>query len=351
MTTLVLHAGSEYADGGAIQRDLLGWRDQLAALGVLLSPGSSPLEWRETAQGVLGGSLSAGARALLTTAQASDASVVLLSSDVLADALTSPDEVSALVETAAAEGVDLRVVVVVREQIGYLNSLYCRRVVTLESAKSFADFATTSVPAHRFDYVASFGAIADHDGVDLVAIPYPQLVSNGAGRAVLAAAGLSDEQLAGLPADSSGPDPVPGPVLVGASRLLRKGMRRLGMINEIGRTRLRVLTEDLGARAAAGGWDSTEFWGWDPPLRRAMAEEHADGNEMFARFVWGTPWPEPWSTGRVARADLAVLQPAIMHDVLTTVADLLTGLTENPAVLGSPRGSPGPRSGYDDLDD
>ncbi len=84
------------------------------------------------------------------------------------------------------------------------------------------------MPAHRFDYVASFGAIADNDGVDLVAIPYPELVASGAGRAVLEAAGLSTEQLAGLPADSSRPDPAPGPVLVGASRLLHKGVRRLG---------------------------------------------------------------------------------------------------------------------------
>ncbi|MGI8701251.1 MAG: hypothetical protein ACR2JU_08605 [Nocardioidaceae bacterium] len=335
MTTLVLHAGAEYADGGAVHEQLSAWREELAAAGVVLPPGRSPHEWRETGHGLLQSGAAPAATAAAGTwlreATEAGARAALLSSDALSDALTSPEQAATLSRLATSFGVDVRVVVVVREQVGYINSLYCKRVLALESARSFAEFATTSVPAHRFDYVASFGAVADTDGVDLVAVPYPDLLSVGAGTAVLRAAGLDGT---GLPAETAAPAPVPGPVLVGAARLLHKRLRRLSMFHEHGKARLRILVDRLAQRAAAASWESTTFWGWDVALRRAVEAEYGASNEMFAEFVWGTPWQEPFSTGKPQRVDLADLEPAVLHDVLTSVDTLVEGLAKGTLDLG-----------------
>lgn len=335
MTTLVLHAGAEHADGGAVHQQLVTWRSELAGMDVWLPPGQTPVEWRETGLSLLRGAAgptNAG-RAWLQEALAADARALLLSSDALSDALTSPEEAAGLADMARELGLDVRVVVVVREQIGYINSLYCKRVLAMETARSFTEFATTSVPAHRFDYVASFGAVADTDGVDLVAVPYPRLVSAGAGRVVLEAAGLKDCADV-LPVDTVSPAALPGPVLIAATRLLHKRLRRMGMFHEHGKARLRNLVDRLGQRAVDVGWESTAYWGWDVALRRGVEEEYAATNDLFAEFVWGTPWEEPFSTGRTQRFDLADLEPPILHDVLRMVDGLVEGLSKGQLDLG-----------------
>jgi hypothetical protein len=325
---LVLHAGAEFADSGAVHRDLVAHRAALRAVGVMLPRDDDVPSWRETAFGLLRGEPTA--MALVAEAREQEAEILLVSSDLLADALASPDEAGRLAVRAANEGLEVRVVVVVREQVGYINSLYCRRILNLDTARGFAEFSALAVPAHRFDYVASFGAIADTTGLDLIALSYPEVRTAGAGRAVVEAAGLS----AGvpdflLPADSAF-EPLPGPVLIGATRLLHKRLRRLNSFHEQGKGPLRPLAHKLAVRAHEAGWDDSEYWGWDAPLRRRVMEEYADSNDAFAEFVWGTPWPEPWSTGRARRADLADLDPPVLHDVLTTIDDLVRQADPRP---------------------
>lgn len=284
------------------------------------------MRWCDTAKGLLKREPSA----MRLLAQASDqgAEVVLVSCDTMGDALVSPGQTARLASLATDEGLAVRVVVVVREQIGYINSLYCHRVRGLDTARSFAEFAETSVPAHRFDYVASFGALADTPGLELVAVPYPDLRDKGAGLAIVEAAGLSGPVPSGSAATI---DPDPGPVLIGATRLLHKRLRRLNVFHELGKPRLRPLADQLAARATESGWDSTSFWGWDARLRRSIKEEYGPSNDVFAEFVWGGPWPEPWSTGRPHRVELADLEPNVLLDVFSTVETLLDSVVPQPA--------------------
>lgn len=328
MTRLVLHAGAEFADRGAVQRDLVAHRAALRDMGVLVPTRDSESSWREVAAGLLRGN--ASAMSLVTKARETGAEIVLVSSDVLADALASPDEASGLAERAAAEGFEVRVVVVVREQVGYINSLYCQRILNLDTARSLANFAVGALPAHRFDYVASFGAIADTPGLELVAVPYPELLAKGAGRAVLEAAAPTGTIPEALGPSASMYNEMPGPVLIGATRLLHKRLRRLNAFHEQGRTLLRRSAKLLRERAAMGGWDENEYWGWNPAMRQAIVEEYQDSNAAFAGFVWDTEWPEPPSDGTQQRVDLPDLDPPLLREVLSTVDDLVEQAIEQP---------------------
>jgi hypothetical protein len=192
----------------------------------------------------------------------------------------------------------------------------------METSRSLSQFAAQAVPAHRFDYVASFGAIADTEGLELTAVSYADLLSLGAGRSVVQAAGLDPALAEAIGADKADPPQLPGPVLLEAARLLHKRFRWLNAFVEEGKPRLRELTAQLAAASVDAGWDSTEYWGWTPENRRAVEEEYEESNAIFAEFVWGTPWPEPWSAGRRERVDLADLSPRLLRDVLTRVEDL-----------------------------
>jgi hypothetical protein len=284
--------------------------------------------WREVATGLIRGTTSA--MSLISRARESNAEIVLVSSDLLSDALVSPEEATQLANRAAAEGLDVRIVVVVREQVGYINSLYCKRIMNLETARGLDEFAALATPAHRFDYVASFGAIADTPGLELVAIPYPELLAKGAGRAIVEAAAPT----APIP-DSLGPsesafDPTPGPVLLAATRLLHKRLRRLNAFHEQGKAPLRPYTQKLKERAEKAGWDTHGYWGWTPAESAAVQQEYSESNAAFAEFVWGSEWTEPAEEGRLNRADLPDLAPALLRGVLTTVDKLVQEAIDQP---------------------
>jgi hypothetical protein len=328
MTRLVLHVGAEHADQGAVQRDLVTHRDALREAGIMVPNRDTAASWREVATGLLRGTSSA--TSLISRARESDAEIVLVSSDLLSDALVSPDEAAQLAHRAAAEGLDVRIVIVVREQVGYINSLYCKRIMNLETARGLDEFAALATPAHRFDYVASFGAIADTPGLELVAIPYPELLAKGAGRAVVEAAAPTASIPAALGPSDSGFEPLPGPVLLAATRLLHKRLRRLNAFHEQGKAPLRPYTQKLKERAEKTGWDTAAYWGWSPAEREAIAEEYRESNDAFAEFVWGTSWPEPPSDGRLNRVDLPDLAPALLRGLLTTVDKLVQEAIEQP---------------------
>lgn len=330
MTTLVIHAGAEFADAGAVHQDLVSRRAELTAAGIVLPSRDDVPSWHQTAHGLFTLTRSPLALDLLTRARESASAVAVISSDIFADALTSPDACVRLVETAATQGISVKIVVVVREPIGYINSLYCRRILNLETARSFEAFASLASPAHRFDYVASFGPIVDTDGLELVAVPYPDLLAKGAGRAVLDAAGITGAAVDAIALPPSHQSRLPGPVLIAATRLLNRRLRRLQVFEEEGRPRMRTLVEQLASHAKEARWDSTEFWGWEVPVRRAAAEEHAASNEMFADFVWGTSWPEPYSVGPPVRTDLADLAPQRLRDVFDTVDRLVRSAVHRP---------------------
>jgi len=319
MTRLIVHAGTEFVDGGTVLADLVRHRETLRAGGVLIPHRSDLAAWRELSAGLL--RAAPATMALLTEARETGADALLLGSDLLADALTSPDAAARLAALAREEDLDIQIIVVVREQVGYINQLYCHRVLSMETSRNLAQFAAQAVPAHRFDYVASFGAIADTAGLTLKAVPFSDLVSRGAGRCVVEAAGL-DAGLAEQVAETRLAVPrLPGPVLIEAVRLLHKRFRWLNAFAEEGKSRLRDLTGQLALAAAEAEWDTTEYWGWSPQQAQAVQEEYAEGNDGFAQFVWGTSWPEEWGTGQQERIDLADLPPKVLRQVITTVED------------------------------
>src|SRR4051794_25664702 len=102
MTTLVLHAGAELVDRGAVIRELSRHRAELAAAGVVLPPGADPGAWRRSTTELLRRDPAAVAR--LVEAKSSGAEIVLFSSDTAGDTLAVPDEAARLADLGAEQG-------------------------------------------------------------------------------------------------------------------------------------------------------------------------------------------------------------------------------------------------------
>lgn len=181
-------------------------------------------------------------------------------------------------------------VVVVHEQLAHLNALYCQAVLSGEVVSGFDVFAKRRVDSGRHDYGGRLLDLLDEPGA--VAVPAGRL---GPG------------------------DPLPGPVLVGAIRILHKRLRHVQREQQDGPDPLAAAIADLMSRATDHSWDSIEFWGWQPAEADRAAEHFAPGNAEFAERAWGTEWPDPAPSRDQTRIDLAGSDPAVASDVFESI--------------------------------
>lgn len=333
MTRLVIHAGTHATDARAICGQLASWRGRLDALGVRLHP-EDPDAWaadiRAMADDEAPPALVQAARRALRDGKA----MLLLSSEGLEDSLREPADVASLEAFGRAMGMEVTVLCLLRDQLGYLNELYCDRVLHLQTARGFASFTAAPDPAGRFDYGKAFDVVLDARELGFSAVRYDPNQDGTQGRSLLEAAGVPSAAVASLPAGSMR-EPLPGPVLVAATRLLFKRAWRLGMFNRLPRRRLLDAVATLRRHGDEQAWDEAPFWGWSEPLRRAAVARYQPGNDVLASALWGRSWGDDWESGRYVDLDLAASSSALVVDVLLTVDGLIKDLRAEKAALAT----------------
>lgn len=334
MTRLVVHPGTHATDWWAMQRQLVRWRAPLAALGMRLHPADDPGAWLSSARSLAEGRRPRHLVEAARRAVRDEAPSVLVSSEKLEDAVRDRARLANLADFARGLGMSLTVLVVVRDQLGYLNWLYCDRIAHLQTARDFASFVADPSPAARFDYATAFGHVHRADDIDLVAVPYSAMRPGAQAKAVLVAAGVPAGEVERL-AETHVGDELPGPVQVAATRLLFKRLWRLGLLDTVPRRILVEVTKDLGTQADDRGWDDEPFWGWDPSLRDAAIARYRPSNDAFAAAVWGRPWGDSWETGEYVDVDLPASAPGLVVDVLGTV-DLIVKQVRAAKPAGDP---------------
>lgn len=338
MSLLVLHAGAEFCDGAIVQQELGTWASRLEELGVVTGGAHDTRSWRELGLGLVRGNGSAPAEGLLAKL-AAGATAAVVSADALCDALHPPKRAEAFAARMREREIEVRVVVFVREQIGFINHLYTRRLLNLDTARGFPEFVSDPVPPHRFDYAASYGSVADTAGLDLVAHSYPDMLEHGPTNLLLRAAGVDESVLTALPASGAAVDGEPGPVLVAATRLLHKRLRRQKMFEVRTKPELRELGRRLRETCAERNWDEGTFWGWDEDGASEAAEEYRLSNDLFAQFVWGTDWQEPFSSAPQQVTDLPGLEPDLVREIVDTVDGLVKEAVSGRAILAPTGGA------------
>lgn len=337
MRRLVVHAGARQTGWAPTQRQLVQWRAALSRVDVRIPAADDPAAWHRLTRAALGVGDPADLEALLASAAADD--TVLLGSDEAEDLLQDADRVGALAALARRHGGEAVVVLFLRDQLDQVNRSYCRRVLDLRTAVSFEEFAREAAADQRFDPRRRCAALLAADGLTLAAVPSSGVDPARPAAAVLAAAGkaVPDD----LPA-AGRPDPVPGPTLVAATRLLHKRLWRRGSFQRHDRADLVGLARRLRQAAEERGWDDAEFWGWTPTVRKAVAGPLVEADSAFAAQVWGTPWPVDGGSRQARVTRLTTAAPALVADVVDTVQGLV--LEADPKHTHTPGRRPTVRS-------
>ncbi len=325
MTRLVVHAGTHATDWEAARQQLVTWRAALADAGVRLSPGDDADSWAATARDLASGE---PPQELVKEAQAAvhdGATALVLGSEQLEDQLRDEAALRHLAEFAAGLGMALTVTIALRDQLGYLNELYCDRVTHLQMARDFQTFVSAPQPAERFDYATALDLVTRAADIEVAAVPYAEMSDGSQARDLLGSAGLWRADLDGLP---PGPtrEYLPGPVLIAAMRLLFKRIWRLGMFKTLSRGRLLHAARILRDHAHEHNWDTVPFWGWTETAREAAVLRYRADNDAVAGTLWGKPWPAAWESGTYVDVDLAASDPALVVDLLVTVDNLVKDL-------------------------
>lgn len=332
MTRLVVHAGTHATGWKATQRQLVSWREALAGLGVHLHPADASEPWLSDGFDLATGVSPPAVVDAAERAVREGADILLLSSERLEDSLRDPDRLANLVSFAQGLDMPLTVLVVLRDQLGYLNQVYCERVSHLQMARSFSTFAADPSPPGRFDYATAFTLPIASPDIDLAAVRYVEMRPGCEARSLLTSVGVAAEDTLKLP-EAGSRETLPGPMLVAAKRLLFKRLWRLGLVTGLPRSKLAQAGRTLAAHAHDQAWDSAPFWGWDPHDRVVALARFGAGNDVLAEAVWGEPWGEVYENGEFVDIDLPACDPEQVVDVLGAVDAIVQGLQTPKAAV------------------
>ena len=301
---MVLHIGYPKTGTSTLQRFLYVSRDELAERDVLYPADSE----RRMAQHNVAWSISADVRfepEALTFDQLEDLweqsgkATMILSSEDFVQNRDPTMVVDRVREFAERTGVAIDVVVFVRAQHAYINSLYSQRAKFFTERRRFAEFVTTAVKLPMVDYGAHLEGWDEGENVRLIPVPFTsQKLKPNLETVFCDAAGLTDrvgDLLAN--ADRDRINTSPGPLTVEVCRrvaayIVRKrgGVRAL----EPGvHAPLSGYVRRMADRAT--GEAASTFNGVDNELRDQIYERFAEGNEAFAQRYWGAPWREVYA--------------------------------------------------------
>lgn len=342
MKRLVVHVGPAKTATTHIQEALFTNEAVLRELGVYLpKAGRSELSSAAVSHHHLGWELLRSPRfrprrggwAALTEELATvDADTVLLSSEVLASAVSrgAGDELDRRLQSLR---LPMTIVFVVREPLASINSGYGQQVKSFGTGASFREYVEAQLESRRQDLGFQTSRWYDSSEYEFVAVPFPTLVAGDPLTMLLGSVGI-DVPAGALTTSSERTNITLGPVGVAAFRLLRhylQGLNPAVSHHDLAMRRLHVIAARVAKEA---GWCDVPYWGWTPDLAARVAEQLAASNERFAQTVWGhslqMPSPVDRPPAQVELLDLRGRGLPEVQDFVTAMGKRYVGLLARP---------------------
>ncbi len=286
----IVHIGTPRSGTTTLQRILFARRSHLAGRLVLYpdltpSAAASPHLSHQHLGEALDGRAGREALHLLESQLASTGcDVVLLSYEGLCLAPSRHRIAERLATLLARYGFAMEVLMTVKPQTEYLNSMYTWRAQFLRESRPFAAYARSAMVDRRFDYARIVKAWRPFCGDRLHAVPVRDAMSDRPlVERLFADCGLADRTGALLTSADLAlvENRSPGPVTVEVARQLRRTHAHL-WLGEACRDATRFIEQAAWQR----GLDGTAFNGLDDDIRRSAATVWARSNEEFAALVW-----------------------------------------------------------------
>jgi len=300
----VLHIGYPKTGTTSLQQFLDANRERLREHGVLY-PSPSPqhnLAWSMSGTGASG---SRGAPGYLFDPESltferlaeqiarSAADVVVLSSEEFVHRASQTAAVRTVERFASEVGASIDVIVFIRPQYAYINSLYTQRARYFNERRSFEDFAREAVGLRLINYSKRLRAWDQAPNLRLIPVPFTKSRMQPNLEAVFFdVAGLSDcagSVLEG--AERRRVNTSPGAATVEVFRRLTGHLDQLAGARNLDRSVRSSLSHYVTRICQRRiDWDTIPFNGLDNGLREQIDEHFAASNNAFARHHWGADW-------------------------------------------------------------
>ena len=220
----------------------------------------------------------------------SDAHSVLISSEFLWTILTHEDRAKRLIGQLRSLGLDITIVMYVRNQPQYINSFY-QHNANFRGNCDFSSFASRAQRNKRMYTYSRWIAFAETHDVPLLARPFSEEVrKRGVIEDFLTTAGLASASHYNTAVElrrSVGPFRV----AVAQSLMQRVGDPKRLTEQQASECR-RVVSGELKRRKI----DDRGYCGLTTELAEEIEQKFSDDNARFSQFAWGKPWNEVFAS-------------------------------------------------------
>ena len=220
----------------------------------------------------------------------SDDQHVVVSAEQFTQPLLNSACVDGLQELLEGFGYRLKIVIFLRDQPDYINSLYVQEVRRFYHSRDLPSFTKRCRMrrAHWFDYDKMFSYLLDHESIQVNFLPY----GSGFGDPFLNLINCFELNLpegVGWVAGNSGKsNDQPGVKGVWLALKVCKRMQEIGVNLKL----LQNQSKYIRKYSIPRGWSDVRFFGMRPKKVRKIRKFYKDGNDRFARRVWGK---DSWS--------------------------------------------------------
>ena len=283
--TLVLHAGTHKTASTYIQGRLWTNRKDLDRIGVhVLTPGKKKTAQHNQFADLLKEHAFDRIGSLLE-AVSIEHDQLLVSAEQFTQALVRKNCLDGLLALLEKYGYGLRVVVYLRDQPEYINSLYVQEVRKFYHSREIRPYVKRSFRrrSHWFDYLQMFGPIINNPLVETCFLPYGRQFGDPFDRLMDSQGWLAPDVSGWLPGDAGKDNDQPGVKGVWLALRVSQKMDMLG----VNRKLLENQSKYIRRYSIPRGWGEDRFFGLRPRKVRLIRKFYRRNNNTFARQVWG----------------------------------------------------------------
>lgn len=312
---VILLAGTHMAGCTGLRKQILASRDALSASGIHVPTtyDDHAVTWHNLAwelgedrrfverRGTVDNALDEAKRA--------DSKALLLMSEEFETVAMDPDASARITGLGDRAGGVVKVRLLFRHQLSYLNLVFAFRAVNGLHATWFEDFVRSPVPPEQFDYHDVVARFRQDPVVDARPLSLKDAVEAGGLAWVLQSAGYPVKRLPSRKLETEGP---PTAMRVLASLMAHRVLTGRGHeLNEVNRPQIKQLAGDLAQRFPQAG----HYWGWTRPLLDEWMPAFTVANERFAQYHGVVLEPDS-KPKDAAEAHIREADPSLIKDLV-----------------------------------
>ena len=316
---LVLHAGTHKTASTYIQNCLWSNRNKLQEKKVfLLAPETRKIgRYHRLATHIANRRYRAIRENLLSVPE--EFGSVVVSDERLTGVLTNVDLFDGFLKSIRKAGFRLRIVLFLRDQPDYINSLYVQEIRRFYHSQGIDKYVRRCLEkrANRFDYYQMFSGLIANPLVKMKFLPFGSGYGDPFLR-LMEAQGWQHE-CGWNPATAETINDQIGSKGVWLARQVSRQLRELGVEQRVIKGQSRYIRDYSDMR----GWSRDRYYGINQDLITQIRRHYKKGNNLLAGQIWGCRWNKkfPWPERETNVFDISGIRKRKLRTTLRSYVD------------------------------